>query len=60
VGKDDVAGYEVVDGWTEGEEGVYAGWTVLMETEIMEVGIIGETTEAMGSLSRVLVSCQTG
>ena len=55
---DDVAGYEVVEGWTEGEEGVYAGWTVLMETEIMEVGIVGETTEAMGSLSGVLVSCQ--
>jgi hypothetical protein len=51
VGEDDVAGYEVVDGWTEGEEGVYAGWTVLMETEFMEVGIVGEATEAMGRLS---------
>jgi hypothetical protein len=55
VGEDDVAGYEVVDGWTEGEEGVYASWTVLMETEFMEVGIVGEATEAMGRLSRVLV-----
>jgi hypothetical protein len=53
---DDVSGDEVGQGRTKGEERVYAIWTVVMETVFMEVWIICEATEAMGSLVIGLVT----
>jgi hypothetical protein len=53
-----VSGNQVVHRGTEGKERVYAVWTVLVESNFMEVGICRETTKTMGCLGLELPTCQ--
>ena len=43
--RDDITGHEVEDFGAEGEEAVYSGGAVLMQTDFVEVRVCCETAE---------------
>ena len=47
---DDVAGHKIEDFGTEGKEGVYSGWAVLMQTDFVQVVVCGKAAETAGRL----------
>lgn len=47
---DDVAGHKIEDFGTEGKEGVYSGWAVVMQTDFVQVVVCGKAAETAGRL----------